>query len=139
MPTRKDLEKLKSLQEANNIIGELELDLAPGISKKFCRSKWDNRIIKTLLDEYIPLLRLAEERQSQEHWYVRGVRLSQDSNKGEDGEILFWGHRPSKVQVTRANMNHETELIREHMEAKKSRGYPLQECCGNPLQEEEIR
>ncbi len=90
---------------------------------------WDGRIVTALLYEYLPLVRLAEERQSQEHWYVRGIRLSQDSYKGEDGEIRFWGHRPSKVQFTRANMNHKTKLIHEHMNANR--------CCGYPLQEEE--
>jgi hypothetical protein len=124
---RKDMEEPKTLQEANKTIGDLESD--SGMSKELFYSKWDDRVVKVLLYEYLPLLLLAEERQSQEHWYVRSIHLSQDSNKGEDGEIRFWGHRPSKVQITRANMNYKTELMIEHMKANK--------CCGYPLQEEE--
>ena len=48
---RKDMEEPKTLQEANKTIGDLESD--SGMSKELFYSKWDDRVVKVLLYEYI--------------------------------------------------------------------------------------
>lgn len=53
---RKDMEEPKTLQEANKTIGDLESD--SGMSKELFYSKWDDRVVKVLLYEYLPLLLL---------------------------------------------------------------------------------
>ena len=54
MITREDLDEEKSLKDAIGIIMVLESDSGL-LEEPFC-SKWDNRIIKVLLDEYLPLV-----------------------------------------------------------------------------------
>lgn len=104
---RKALENPISLHQANEVVESFCNDRAayPDADVHLKRG-----VSKILAEEYCPLVRLA-----QELWCVRSVRLLPEANAGPDGEIRFWWHPSSKVQITCAHEGHSRALMREQL------------------------
>ena len=67
-------------------------------------------IVKPLLEEYLPLLRLAASQRC-----VRSVALSPESHPGHDGMIRFWCHSAWRVRIVCGHEDYNRALMRERM------------------------
>jgi len=105
--SREALEKSVSLDEAGDVVNSFCGDRVTYSSKDVHLKKG---VCKVLLEEYFPLLRLAETLPG-----VRSVRLLPKANPGPDGEIKFWYSSPSKVQIICAYEDYSRRLMREQL------------------------
>ena len=102
---RSDLEKAISLRKAKAIVEKFRNDRKTYSDKEVLRKEVINKV---LLEEYVPLVSLAEK-----FCLVRNLKLSKEAFPGPDGEIKFWWRKPLRVQIVSANEGRHRAYGRE--------------------------
>lgn len=108
MHQRSELEQLRTLAEMQTIVDIFANYHAEYPSVEVRRRRGISKVVKVIVEEYLPLLLLAKNIPG-----VISARLNADSNPGPDAVLHFDGGNQMTVQITCAGESESTALQRE--------------------------